>query len=75
MVAVLITITPWPASPGRCGSDGSPGPIAGEVATTPNIALPGLALVLMSTLASETVGQLRHHRTGRWNPKNLGHDA
>lgn len=47
-----------------------------EVAATLNIAPQGLAPVLMSPLASETLGQVLHHLTGRWNREDhLGHDA
>lgn len=35
-----------------------------------------LAPVLMNPLASETVSQVQHHLTGRWNLEDyLGHDA
>jgi hypothetical protein len=47
-----------------------------EVAATLNIALQGLAVVLMSPLASETVGHVLHAMTGKWNLEDyLGHDA
>ena len=39
-----------------------------EVAATLNIALQGLAVLLMSPLASETVGQWLYALTGKWNP-------
>ncbi len=47
-----------------------------EVAATLNIALQGLAVLLMSPWASETVGQLLHTLTGKWNLEDyIGHDA
>jgi hypothetical protein len=47
-----------------------------EVAATLNIALQGLAVLLMSPWASETVGHLLHAMTGKWNLEDyLGHDA
>ena len=46
-----------------------------EVAATLNIALQGGAVVLMSPLASETVGPLLFRLTGKWNVEDyLGHD-
>lgn len=47
-----------------------------EVAATLNIALQGLAILLMSPLASETLGKLLHAMTGMWNLEDyIGHDA
>ena len=47
-----------------------------EVAATLNIALQGLAVLLMTPLASETLGHLLHALTGMWNLEDyLGHDA
>lgn len=47
-----------------------------EVAATLNIALQGLAVVLMSPLASETVGVWLHALTGMWNLEDyIGHDC
>ena len=47
-----------------------------EVAATLNIALQGLAVVLMSPWASETVGVALHALTGKWNLEDfIGHDA
>ena len=47
-----------------------------EVAATLNIALQALAMLLMSPLASETVGHLLYDLTGKWNLEDyLGHDA
>lgn len=47
-----------------------------EVAATLNIALQGLAVVLMSPLASETVGVWLHALTGKWNLEDyIGHDC
>src|SRR6476619_6755057 len=47
-----------------------------QVAATLNIALQGLAVLLMSPWASETVGQLLHTLTGKWNLEDyIGHDA
>ena len=47
-----------------------------EVAATLNIALQTLAVLLMSPLASETVGHLLYDLTGKWNLEDyLGHDA
>lgn len=47
-----------------------------EVAATLNIALQGLAVLLMSPLASETVGQVLYDLTGKWNLEDyIGHDA
>lgn len=47
-----------------------------EVAATLNIALQGAAVLLMSPLASETVGRALHHLTGKWNLEDyLGHDC
>ncbi|HEX3545822.1 MAG TPA: hypothetical protein VHU62_04495 [Mycobacterium sp.] len=47
-----------------------------EVAATLNIALQGIAVVLMSPLASETVGHWLHAATGMWNLEDyIGHDA
>ena len=38
-----------------------------EVAATLNIALQGLAVLLMSPWASETIGHVLHDLTGKWN--------
>src|SRR5919201_4747517 len=47
-----------------------------EVAATLNIALQGVAVLLMSPLASETVGQWLQAATGMWNLEDyIGHDA
>ena len=47
-----------------------------EVAATLNIALQGAAVLLMSPLASETLGQLLHQLTGKWNVEDyIGHDC
>lgn len=47
-----------------------------EVAATLNIALQLAALVLMSPLASETVGQVLYDLTGKWNLEDyIGHDC
>ena len=47
-----------------------------EVAATLNIALQGIAVLLMSPLASETLGHWLHTLTGMWNLEDyLGHDA
>src|SRR5262245_51212234 len=47
-----------------------------EVAATLNIALQGLAVLLMSPLASETLGQWLHAVTGMWNLEDyIGHDC
>ncbi len=47
-----------------------------EVAATLNIALQGLAILLMSPLASETVGRGLHALTGMWNLEDyIGHDC
>jgi hypothetical protein len=47
-----------------------------EVAATLNIALQGLAVLLMSPLASETLGHWLHALTGKWNLEDyLGHDC
>lgn len=47
-----------------------------EVAATLNIALQGAAVLLMSPLASETVGKLLHSMTGMWNLEDyIGHDC
>ena len=47
-----------------------------EVAATLNIALQGAAVLLMSPLASETLGHWLHALTGKWNLEDyLGHDA
>jgi hypothetical protein len=47
-----------------------------EVAATLNIALQGLAVLLMSPWASETVGHWLHALTGKWNLEDyLAHDA
>jgi hypothetical protein len=46
-----------------------------EVAATLNIALQGAAVLLMSPLASETVGVALHAVTGKWNLEDyIGHD-
>ena len=47
-----------------------------EVAATLNIALQGAAILLMSPLASETVGRGLHTLTGKWNLEDyIGHDC
>ena len=47
-----------------------------EVAATLNIALQGAAILLMSPLASQTVGPLLHSLTGKWNLEDyIGHDC
>ena len=47
-----------------------------EVAATLNIALQGLAVLLMSPWASETLGHWLYALTGKWNLEDyLGHDA
>ena len=47
-----------------------------EVAATLNIALQGLAVVLMSPLAANTVGVALHDLTGVWNLQSyIGHDS
>jgi hypothetical protein len=47
-----------------------------EVAATLNIALQGAAVLLMSPLASETLGPALHALTGMWNLQAyLGHDC
>ncbi len=47
-----------------------------EVAATLNIALQGLAVLLMSPLASETLGHWLHSVTGMWNLEDyIGHDC
>jgi hypothetical protein len=47
-----------------------------EVAATLNIALQGLAVALMSPLASRTLGVALHHLTGEWNIEDwLAHDC
>lgn len=47
-----------------------------EVAATLNIALQGLAVLLMSPWASETIGHVLHDLTGKWNLEDyIGHDA
>ncbi|QZT64663.1 hypothetical protein [Mycolicibacterium austroafricanum] len=47
-----------------------------EVAATLNIALHGAAVLLMSPLASETLGPLLYSLTGKWNLEDyLGHDC
>lgn len=47
-----------------------------ERAATFNIALQCVAVILMSPLASETIGHWIHERTGWWNIEDfLGHDA
>src|ERR1700760_1286995 len=46
-----------------------------EVAATLNIALQGAAVLLMSPIASETVGHWLHAATGMWNLEDyVGHD-
>lgn len=46
-----------------------------EVAATLNIALQGTTLLLMSPLASETLGHWLHALTGKWNLEDyIGHD-
>ncbi len=46
-----------------------------EVAATLNIALQGGAILLMSPLASDTIGKALHSLTGMWNLEDfLGHD-
>jgi hypothetical protein len=47
-----------------------------EVAATLNIALQGAAVLLMSPLASETLGHALHALTGKWNLEDyIGHDC
>src|SRR6185312_492522 len=47
-----------------------------EVAATLNIALQGLAVLLMSPLASATLGHWLHALTGKWNLEDyIGHDC
>ena len=47
-----------------------------EVAATLNIALQGLAVLMMSPWASETIGQVLYSLTGMWNLEDyIGHDA
>ena len=47
-----------------------------EVAATLNIALQGVAVALMSPLASEYLGPVLHDLTGKWNFEDyLGHDC
>src|SRR6478735_3967430 len=47
-----------------------------EVAATLNIALQGLAVILMSPFASETLGHWLHALTGMWNLEDyIGNDA
>lgn len=47
-----------------------------EVAATLNIALQGTAVLLMSPLASETLGKLLHSLTGVWNLEDyIAHDC
>lgn len=47
-----------------------------EIAASLNIALQALAVLLMSPLASQTLGPLLHRLTGMWNVEDyLGHDA
>ncbi len=47
-----------------------------EVAATLNIALQGLAVLLMSPLASRTIGVALHGLTGKWNLEDyIGHDC
>lgn len=47
-----------------------------EVAATLNIALQGMAVLLMSPLASETIGHWLYALTGKWNLEDyLGHDC
>lgn len=46
-----------------------------EVAATLNIALQGATVLLMSPLASETLGHWLHSLTGKWNLEDyIGHD-
>lgn len=46
-----------------------------EVAATLNIALQGAALLLMTPVASETLGRTLHALTGTWNVEDyIGHD-
>ena len=62
-------------SRGVCGSVVSLGRRRWEVAATLNIALQGGAVLLMSPLASETVGVALHALTGKWNLEDyIGHD-
>lgn len=47
-----------------------------EVAATLNIALQGMAVLLMSPWASQTIGQVLHTLTGKWNVEDyIGHDC
>jgi hypothetical protein len=47
-----------------------------EIAATLNVALQGLAVLLMSPLASETLGVALHALTGKWNLEDyIGHDC
>jgi hypothetical protein len=47
-----------------------------EVAATLNLALQGAAVLLMSPLASETLGHALHALTGKWNLQAyIGHDC
>jgi hypothetical protein len=47
-----------------------------EVAATLNIALQGVAVLLMSPLASGTIGVALHGLTGKWNLEDyIGHDC
>lgn len=47
-----------------------------EVAATLNIALQGLAVLMMSPWASETIGHFLYGLTGKWNLEDyIGHDA
>ena len=47
-----------------------------EVAATLNIALQGAAVLQMSPLAAETIGQALHAATGKWNLQAyIGHDC
>ncbi|HJT93768.1 MAG TPA: hypothetical protein VJ777_17850 [Mycobacterium sp.] len=47
-----------------------------ELAATLNIALQGLAVLLMSPLASETLGRALFELTGQWNLEDyIGHDC
>lgn len=47
-----------------------------EVAATLNIALQGLAVLLMSPWASATIGQVLYELTGKWNVEDyIGHDC
>jgi hypothetical protein len=47
-----------------------------EVAATLNIALQGIAVLLISPWASETIGRWLHALTGMWNLEDyIGHDA